>query len=99
MTATHVLWKGEDSLPDTCSPLATKEYVFLLASFGTLTCYDAKDGTLLWEEDFDASFTSSPSLAEDRLYLIGEEGKAWIVEPGREGCKRIGEADLGESDD
>jgi len=93
-----VLWEAEDSLPDTCSPLATAEHVFVLASFGTLTCYDAKQGELLWEEDFDdAVFTASPSLVGKRLYLIGEEeGKAWIVEPGPQGCKRIGEAVLGE---
>ncbi len=97
VSETHILWKGEDGLPDTCSPLATAEYVFLLGSYGTLTCYGAKDGKLLWEEDFDTdAFTSSPSLVGNRLYLIGAEGKAWVVEPGPEGCTRIAEADLGE---
>ena len=48
-----MLWKGEDGLPDTCSPLATEEFVFLLTSSGTLTCYDAVKGGKLWEEDFD----------------------------------------------
>ncbi|OHB72445.1 MAG: hypothetical protein A2V70_14525, partial [Planctomycetes bacterium RBG_13_63_9] len=97
VTETHVLWQGEDSLPDTCSPLATQEYVFLLASFGVLTCYDATSGELLWEKEFDASFASSPSLVGNRLYLVGDEGKTWIVEPGRQQCKDVGEADLGES--
>jgi outer membrane protein assembly factor BamB len=97
VTETHKLWEGEDGLPDTASPLATEEFVFLAASYGILTCYDAKSGELLWEEDFDDStFTSSPSLAGDLLYLFTEEGKAWIVKPTREGCQRIGEAELGE---
>ena len=56
VTATHVLWKGEDGMPDTCSPLATKEFVFLLTSFGTLTCYDAVKGDVLWAEDFEHRF-------------------------------------------
>jgi outer membrane protein assembly factor BamB len=96
VTATHVLWSGEDGLPDTASPLATSEYVFLLASYGTLSCYDAKKGDFLWEKEFDASFTSSPSLAGKRVYLFSVEGKAWVVEPGREGCEIVGECDLGE---
>jgi outer membrane protein assembly factor BamB len=98
VTKTHVLWKGEDGLPDTCSPLATKEYVFLLASEGTLTCYDAKKGDKLWEKDFEtATFAASPSLVGNRLYLIGTEGKSWIVEPGKEEAKIVGQADVGEN--
>ena len=96
VTATGVLWKGEDGLPDTCSPLATKEFVFLLTSYGTLTCYDADKGGVLWSEDFEVEFSASPSLVGDRVYLIGKSGKAWILQPTREKCARVGEADLGE---
>lgn len=70
----HIVWTGDQALPEVCSPLATGEYVFLLEA-GTLTCYDAKDGTVLWEEyeAFDyASFWSSPSLVGNRVYLFGE---------------------------
>ena len=96
VTETHVLWKGEDGLPDTSSPLATKEFVLLLTSYGTLTCYDALKGDMLWVEEFDVDFSASPSLAGNRVYLISKTGKTWIIEPGREKCKRLGEADLGE---
>jgi outer membrane protein assembly factor BamB len=92
----NVLWKGEDGLPDTCSPLATKEFVLLLTSFGTLTCYDAAKGDMLWAEDFSTDFSASPSLVGNRVYLIGRKGKAWIVEPTRQKCNRLGEADLRE---
>jgi outer membrane protein assembly factor BamB len=96
VTATHILWKGKEGMPDTCSPLATREFVFLLASEGTLTCYDAVKGGVLWAEEFEEQFSASPSLVGNRVYLIANSGKAWIVEPTREKCKRIGEADLGE---
>jgi outer membrane protein assembly factor BamB len=96
VTTSGVLWKGEDGLPDTCSPLATKEFVLLLTSFGTLTCYDAAKGDMLWAEDFSTDFSASPSLVGNHVYLIGRKGKAWIVEPTRKKCNRLGEADLGE---
>jgi outer membrane protein assembly factor BamB len=96
VTATHIAWKGEDGMPDTASPLATKEYVFLLATFGSLTCYDAEKGEMLWTEDIDGTFSASPVLAGNRLYLQSKEGKAYVIEPDREKCKRIGEAELGE---
>ncbi len=96
VTATHVLWRGDDGMPDTCSPLATREFVFLLASDGTLTCYDAAKGGVLWSEEFGEACTASPSMVGNRLYIIARSGKAWVVEPGRAKCRRIGQCDLGE---
>lgn len=101
VTETHILWQGEDGLPDTACPVATSEFVYLLASYGMLTCYDAKSGEWLWEQDFDDTFTSSPSLVGDRLYLFGLEGKCWVVKPNRETCEIIAQSNLGgeEKDD
>jgi outer membrane protein assembly factor BamB len=96
VTQTHLLWQGEDGLPDTASPLATEKFLFLLASWGMLTCYDAKEGRVRWEQEFDATFTSSPGMAGGRVYLIGSEGKCWVAEPGEEACKIVAESDLGE---
>jgi outer membrane protein assembly factor BamB len=96
VTATHVLWKGEDGMPDTCSPLATGEFVFLLTSTGALTCYDAVKGGVLWSEEFEENCSSSPSLVGNRLYIIANSGKGWIVEPDRKKCRRVGQCNLGE---
>jgi outer membrane protein assembly factor BamB len=88
VTETHVLWVGEDGLPDCPSPLAAEKRVFVLASYGYLTCYDAATGEMLWEwEADDASFTSSPSMAGNRIYLFGLEGKSWVFDLGEEGGK------------
>lgn len=97
VTKTHVLWRGEDGLPDTCSPLATKEHLFSLASEGTLTCYDAKQGDNLWEMDFaGVNFVTSPSLVGKLLYLIDTDGKGRVVEPGADAGKVVAESDLGQ---
>lgn len=96
VTATGLLWMGEDGLPDICSPLATPEYLLLLASFGTLTCYQRQDGKKLWEHDFETNFKSSPSLVGSTVYVISEEGKGWVVQPGPEGVKPLAESNLGE---
>lgn len=96
VTATHVLWKGDEGMPDTCSPLATVEFVFLLTSTGTLTCYDAVKGGVLWTEEFEENCSSSPSMVGKRLYIIARSGKGWIVEPARDKCRRVGQVDLGE---
>ena len=97
VTASRVLWKGEDNTPDICSPLATEEFVFLLTSEGMLTCYEAHKGDKLWEEDLnDFRCKSSPSLVGKQLYVFSETGKCWILEPARAGVKRVRQTDLGE---
>ncbi len=96
VTETHILWIAEDGLPDTCSPLATSQYVLLLASSGTLTCYETKTGKKWWEHDFESGFKASPTLVGTNVYLLGDEGKVWIVEPTPTECKIVGEAALGE---
>ena len=98
VTETNIVWESDIGAPDCASPLATDKFLMLTASYGTLTCFDVKKGgEPFWEEDFDdANFTSSPSLVGKYVYLFGEEGQVWIVEPTKDECKRIAEANLGE---
>lgn len=91
----YVLWIAEDNLPDTCSPLATAKHVYVMASFGYLTCYDAKSGKLLWEWESDDSFTSSPTLVGDLVYVFGLETCA-VISPGGEKAETVGKGNLGE---
>ncbi len=97
VSASNILWKGTDNVPDICSPLATEEFVFVLNSYGMITCYDAKKGDKLWEHNLDdMQCRSSPAMVGKLLYIFGEAGKCWIVEPSRSGVKRIRQTDLGE---
>ena len=97
VSKTHSLWKAEENTPAICSPLATDEFVFFLTSEGMLTCYDTKQGGKLWQEDFgEFKCKSSPSMVGKELYIFGESGKCWILEPSRAGVKRVRQTDLGE---
>jgi outer membrane protein assembly factor BamB len=96
ITATNIAWSGEDGLPDTCSPLATDEFVMLLGD-GVLTGYDTKSGKKLWEKDVDGAFKASPTSVGKLVYVFNDEGKALVVEPSRSGCKDVGTGELGEN--
>ena len=96
VTQTHIAWTADEGLPDICSPLSNGELVFVLTSYsGFLSCYDAQDGTLVWQKDLDAAFKSSPSLVGNRVYLISGKGVMFIVAAGRE-YRELGRAELGE---
>jgi len=95
VTDTYIVWTSDYNLPDICSPLSNGELLFTLLTYGILTCYDAKDGTVIWEKDFETSFQSSPSLVGEKIYLMSEEGTMFIVQADRE-FKSLGKAELGE---
>jgi hypothetical protein len=105
VTQTHILWTTDIDVPDVCSPLVTDKYV-LLTTHGVLACFDRAPGESaaqsdeprepLWEEDLLEEVSSSPSQVGDLVYLFSEEGKAWIVEPQADACKRVGEFEMGE---
>ncbi len=98
VTETHVAWKGEDGLPDTCSPLADGKRVYVMDPGGYLTCYDAAKGKVLWEHDFETPFQASPTLVGDRLYLLDTKGDLWIA-AAADKYSQLGRASLGEPAD
>ncbi|MGD9128564.1 MAG: PQQ-binding-like beta-propeller repeat protein, partial [Planctomycetia bacterium] len=91
-----IAWTGEDGLPDTVSPVVVNGLLLLTTSDGYVTCYDAASGKMLWEEEFEADFTASPGVMGGKVYYIAKEGNGWVIEPTREGCKRLNETNLGE---
>ena len=95
VTETNIVWTAEDGLPDICSPLTNGELVFLLETYGFMTCYDAKTGEKLWEQDLDEEFEASPSLVGDQVYLMTVEGVAIIIKAGRQ-FEEIARHELGE---
>lgn len=95
ITKTHIAWKAEDGIPDICSPVSNGEFVYLMDTSGLFTCYRTADGSKAWEKELDIYFHSSPSLVQDKLYLLSDEGEMIIAAAGGE-YKEIARAPLGE---
>jgi len=95
VTETHIAWKGEDEIPDICSPVSNGELIWLLNTEGGFICYEVASGKQVWFHEFDDMFQASPSLVGDKLMLISEEGVVVIVKAGREFVE-IGRSELGE---
>ncbi len=95
VTKSHIAWRGEDGIPDTTSPLTNGEIV-LLTSGGLITCYNAENGTHLWEKELEMDFKTSPSLVGDKIYLMNAKGIMIIIEAGRK-FREITKCPLGEN--
>ncbi|NVO09658.1 MAG: PQQ-like beta-propeller repeat protein [Bacteroidales bacterium] len=89
------LWESSDYLSDVPSPVATDKYLFVVTSYGTVVCYDAKTGTSYWTKEFENGFYSSPVIAEDKVYLMDKQGTMHIFKADKVYAS-LGEPKLGE---
>jgi len=97
VTKTHVVWKAEDGLPDTCSPVTNGELLFLCTADGLITCYDAKTGEKAWEHETKPlmHFLASPTVVGDRVYVMSDKGVTIVFAAARE-WKELARCELGE---
>lgn len=95
VTATNIAWTADSGLPDICSPLIAGDLLFLLQTYGLMTCYDAKSGKVVWENDFAETFQASPSLAGDKVYLLTVDGLMIVIKLDRK-VEEVGRYELGE---
>jgi outer membrane protein assembly factor BamB len=95
VTQTNIAWSADSGLPDICSPLTNGDLLFLLQTYGLMTCYDAKTGQVVWDNDFAETFRASPSLVGDKVYLLTADGLMIIIKVDRK-LEEIARYDIGE---
>jgi outer membrane protein assembly factor BamB len=92
----ELAWEYIDDLSEVSSPLATKKFVFMSASYGTVTCFESKTGEMLWIEEFEEGFYSSPILVGDSVYLMDMRGVMYVFKADKE-YQLLGRNELGEN--
>jgi len=80
VTLTKVVWAADDGMPDAASPVADGRFFLQATSSGRVTCFDARNGKLLWEHLLGCALWASPTIAGNRVYLPGADGKVCILE-------------------
>jgi outer membrane protein assembly factor BamB len=78
------LWEANDYLPEVSSPVATGDNVYVATGYGVIACYDAKSGELKKYHETNTEFYSSPVIAEGKIYLFSNSGKAFIYSANSE---------------
>lgn len=80
----EVKWEASDYLPECSSPAATKRYLYVATSYGMVCAYDAESGQMVKDHDLGSTFYSSPMVADGKVYLFGNDGKAYVFSAGEE---------------
>jgi outer membrane protein assembly factor BamB len=56
----------------------------MISDVGIASCLDAKTGQTVWLQRIGGEFSASPIYADGRIWLFDEEGKATVLQPGRQ---------------
>jgi outer membrane protein assembly factor BamB len=79
-----VVWKVRRSVPRKPSLLLKGDLLFGIDDGGIASCWEAHTGREVWRERVGGNYSASPIAAEGRIYVFSEEGKATVLEAGRE---------------
>jgi len=87
VTESHVAWKAGRQIPIRCSPLLIGEELYFISDSGVATCLDARTGENRWTERVSGNYSASPTYVDGRIYFFSQQGKATVLQPGREFVK------------
>jgi outer membrane protein assembly factor BamB len=84
LTDTHVMWKEKKGATAVASPLLFRGRVYVVQDGGRVSCYEAKSGKVLFEQErleVDGSYFASPIAANGSIYFGSSKGVVTVVEP------------------
>ncbi len=85
ITTSHLAWSWTESYgPDVPTPICDGKYFYMVDDKGVITCLDAKTGAVVWgpEHTADGIVSSSPILADGKIYITNEKSVTSIVSAG-----------------
>ena len=87
VTKTHVAWKKQGDCSDVPTPAVANGKGYILSDKGVLTCVEVSTGKKLWSGQTEKNrhgFSSSPVLADGKIYITREDGKTFVLAQGDE---------------
>jgi outer membrane protein assembly factor BamB len=79
-----IAWRSARNIPNKPSVIVDKGLIYMVDDGGIVSCLDAKSGQEFWRERVQGNYSASPLLVNDRLYIFSEQGKATVLQAGKE---------------
>lgn len=94
VTTSHRLWEFDNG-PDVPTPVTDGRYLYVVNDRGITFCLDAKSGDVIWgpKRITPGTYSSSPVLADGKIYVTSEDGITTVMKAGPE-FEVIAENDL-----
>ena len=83
ITASHRAW-STDHGPDVPTPVTDGTYFYIVRDNGVMFCLDARTGQVIYgpQRLRSGTYSSSPVLADGKLYISNEDGLTSVVKAG-----------------
>lgn len=83
ITESHKLWSFNNG-PDVPTPVTDGKYFYVVNDRGVMWCLDAMTGQEIWGSRRlrPATYSSSPVLADGKIYLTSEDGLTTVIKAG-----------------
>jgi outer membrane protein assembly factor BamB len=83
ITTSHLLWSTANG-PDVPTPVTDGKYFYVVNDRGVMWCLDAKTGKEIYgpERIKPGTYSSSPVLADGKIYVTNEDGLTSVVKAG-----------------
>jgi outer membrane protein assembly factor BamB len=78
------LWQSNKLRTGYGSPVIHKNRLYTVAFGGIVNCTNAQTGEILWTHRLEGNYSASPLLAEDRLYIVCEDGTTTVMQAADE---------------
>ena len=85
LTTNQIAWKHRKGVASVSSPLFYQGRVYVAQDGGRVTCYEAKSGNKLYEQErlgADGEYFASPIAANGHLYFCSSKGVVTVAEAG-----------------
>ena len=79
------------------APVSDGQRIYMVDNTATLAAFNANGGDQLWTLKLGAGPKAAPVVADDKIYIGGEDGKFYIVKPRVDGADILSEVSLGRS--
>lgn len=96
VTKSHIVWAKDNLGADVPTPAAVAGKTYLCTDKGQVACLDVKSGKELWSGSVEKNrnaYSSSPIVADGKIYITREDGKTFVLSQGDE-FKVLGENEL-----
>ena len=96
VTKSHVAWIKQGLGTDVPTPVGINGRAYICTDKGDVACLDVKSGEVLWKGSVEKNrnaYSSSPILADGKIYITREDGKTFVVAQGDE-FKVLGSGEL-----
>ncbi|HJZ81473.1 MAG TPA: PQQ-binding-like beta-propeller repeat protein [Pyrinomonadaceae bacterium] len=83
ISTSHLLWSTANG-PDVPTPVTDGKYFYIVNDRGIMWCLDAKTGAEIYGQQRikPGTYSGSPVLADDKIYVTNEEGLTTVVKAG-----------------